>query len=520
MVEENKSTTEQDKKIAILVEDLSSLENYIYSLFNFFPLPICFISSLGVILEANPAFEKISNFGAGEAIGESIERIFDKDEIDKLTKETVEAGFVDGRKMKFFPKGKDGMSVQVFTKTRTDEEDRIVGYFLSLLELTQIEKTEKELKDSQVALLNILEDTEEARRRAEEEKNKTLAIITNLADGLMIFDNNHRLYSANPQVEKFFGIRAKDIIGKSIQELKGITVIEALISLLGTEAQGVFRKEFQPKEGLTLEVSTVSILMGEKNLGNLVVLHDITREKMVEQLKTEFVSLSAHQLRTPLSAIKWTLRMILDGDVGAITDEQRSFLDKTYKSNERMIDLINDLLNVTRIEEGRYLYKPSRNQIDPVVKFVADSYKEEAEKRKLKIEFKEPNKKIPPVSIDVEKIRLAIQNLVDNAIRYTKPGGKVTVAVDYVNKEVVVSVKDTGVGIPPDQQKRIFSKFFRAANVARMDTEGSGLGLFIAKNIVDAHNGKIWFESEEGKGTTFFFSLPVKEEFGEFLKEL
>ena len=126
---------------------------------------------------------------------------------------------------------------------------------------------------------------------------------------------------------------------------------------------------------------------------------------------------------------------------------------------------------------------------------------------------------MPKAMADVDKIRIAVQNLVDNAINYTSSGGRVTVSLNYGRNELGVVVKDTGVGIPEDQKKRIFSKFFRGSNVIKVETDGSGLGLFITKNIIEAHGGKIWFESEEGKGTTFSFSLPVKEEFAEFLKE-
>jgi len=254
-------------------------------------------------------------------------------------------------------------------------------------------------------------------------------------------------------------------------------------------------------------------------LGTLIILHDITREKTIERMKTEFVSLAAHQLRTPLSAIKWTLRMLLDGDLGKITEEQKDFIEKTYKSNERMITLINDLLDVTRIEEGRYLYKPVLADVEPIVQFVTNSYQEEIKKKKIRFEFKKPEEGLPKIKLDVEKIRLAIDNLIENAIRYTPAYGKVMVSLEHKKGGIEFSVKDTGVGIPKDQQGRIFTKFFRAANVMRMATEGTGLGLFITKNIIEAHGGKIWFESEEGKGTTFYFAIPVKEEFGEFLKE-
>jgi PAS domain S-box-containing protein len=383
----------------------------------------------------------------------------------------------------------------------------------TFLESPQIATTkEEELRKSTNALLNMLEDVEESRRKVEEERDKTKLIITNFTDGLLVFDEAGKLSLINPQAEDFFKIKSKEVIGKSILELTEIPNLLSLVELLGKEIKGIFRKEIQIREGLNIEVSSIPIMREEEQIGTLIVLHDITREKMIERMKTEFVSLAAHQLRTPISAIKWTLRMLLDGDLGKITEEQRDFIEKTYGSNERMINLINDLLDVTRIEEGRYLYKPVFTSIEPIVQFAINSFKKEMEGKKLKLEFKKPEKKLPEVKIDVEKIKLAIQNLLENTIRYTRLGGEVIISLKYLEGKIEFSIKDTGIGIPKDQQARVFTKFFRAANVIRMETEGSGLGLFITKNIIEAHGGRIWFESEEGKGTTFYFTLPVKKE--------
>jgi len=225
-------------------------------------------------------------------------------------------------------------------------------------------------------------------------------------------------------------------------------------------------------------------------------------------------------LRTPLSAIKWTLKMILDGDLGSLTKEQREFLEKTYQSNERIINLINDLLNVTRIEEGRYIYKPQTTEILPIIESLLKSYEGMIQKKNLTLELKKPPK-LPKVKVDIEKISLAIQNLLENAIIYNVPNGKIEITLEDKGEEIQISVKDTGIGIPKDQQQRMFTKFFRGSNAMKIDTEGSGLGLFITKNIIDAHGGKIWFESEEGKGTTFYFTLPTVgkfEEISEFFK--
>jgi len=383
----------------------------------------------------------------------------------------------------------------------------------------ELEKKTKELEESRIALLNMLEDVEEEKKKAEEEKNKTLAIIINLTDGLLVFDKENKLILANPQIEFFFGIKSSEIINKSISELSSISLFKSLIEFFGNEIKGVFRKELQIKENLILEICTVPLTMKERALGNLIILHDVTREKMIDKFKTEFVSLTAHQLRTPLSAIKWTLKMLLDGDLGVITKEQKDFIERTYRSNERMIFLINDLLNLTRIEEGKHLYKPIFTDIEPVIQFVINSYQEEIRKKILRFEFKKPTEKPFLILMDVEKMKLAIQNLLDNAIRYNRLGGKVIISLEYNKRGIKVSINDTGIGIPKDQQKRVFDKFFRASNVMKMDTEGTGLGLFIAKNIIEAHGGKIYFESKENIGSTFYFTLPKQEEISETSKE-
>jgi len=429
----------EENKISVLLEDLASLESYARDLFSFLPLPVCLVSAIGIILDANPSFEEISGYKLEEIIGKPAEELFDKGRIEELSRQTLEKGFVGAGEINLFTKDKRKILGSVSTTLRKTEEGETVGYFLGFFDLTNIKKREKELRDAQVALTNILEDVEEARANVEEEKNKTEAIITNLTDGILVFDEKNKLSLMNPLVEKFFDIKAKDLDSKSISELSTFSTLEPLTRLLGEEIGEIFRKEILIKKGLTLEVSTVPVVRKKERLGTLTILHDITREKMVERMKTEFVSLAAHQLRTPLSAIKWTLRMLLDGDLGEITKEQKDFIIKTYKSNERMITLINNLLDVARIEEGRYIYKPILTDFEPIVQFIVNSYREQTNKKKLKIEFKKSEKKLPRVMLDVEKIRLAIQNLLDNAIKYTPAGRKVTVSLKSVQKEIELS---------------------------------------------------------------------------------
>lgn len=510
---------ECQEKISGLIEDLALLESYNNEFFSFFPLPVCFTNPNGVILEANPAFEKVSGLTAYEIIGERIEKFFGGEESKELAQKTLKGGLVKGLETRFLNKDQKEILINVFTRARYNPKKEMTGYFIGFFDLTGIKAAEKNLKDTQAALLNMLEDVEETRQKAEEEKDKTLAVITNLADGLLVFDKENRLSLINPQAEKNLRVEKGEVVHKSIGELKGFPNLGSLLALVGDDIKGIFRKEIKIDENLVLEVSTAPMVSREEKLGSLVILHDVTREKIIERMKTEFVSLAAHQLRTPLSAIKWALRMMLDGDLGQITLEQKDFVEKTYKSNERMIDLINDLLDVTRIEEGRYLFKPILTQLEPIVEFVVNSSKDEAGRRNIKLGFRKPLKILPKAMVDVEKIRLAIQNFIDNAVRYTPAGGEIIISLKAEKKEIEFSIKDTGVGVPEDQKARVFSKFFRASNVVRMETEGSGLGLFITKNIIEAHGGKVWFESREGQGTTFYFTLPVKEEFAEFLKE-
>ena len=508
-----------EEKISTLLEDLTSLESYARDLFTFLPLPVCLISPIGVILEVNPAFEEITGYKISELIGKPTETIFDKEEFEELKKETLTKGLVKTKEINIFTKERKKILARASATLRKSEEEEIIGYFVGFLDLTDIKKSEEEIQKTQEALLNILEDSEEERKKAEEERNKTLSIINNFADGILLFDKENILTLVNPEAEKFFGEKIKNLLGSSLFQLSEITFLNPLTLVLGKEVKNIFRKEISFKKNLVIEVSSLPIIREEEQLGTLVILHNITREKTIERMKTEFVSLAAHQLRTPLSAIKWTLNMLLEGDLGKITKDQRDVLEKSYISNERMISLINDLLDVTRIEEGRYIFKPVFAQIENVVQFVLNSLKEEFKKKKIKLYFKKPEGKLPKVKIDVEKIRLVINNLLENAIKYTQMGGEASVSLNSNKNEVEFTVEDNGAGIPADQQDRIFTKFFRGANVIRMETEGSGLGLFITKNIIEAHGGKIWFESEQGKGTTFHFILPVEKKFEEFLKK-
>lgn len=202
--------------------------------------------------------------------------------------------------------------------------------------------------------------------------------------------------------------------------------------------------------------------------------------------------------------------MIIDGDAGKLNSEQKELLSKGYKSNERIIALVNDLLNVSRIEEGRFGYNFKKENFEEVLNVVLENVESLVKRSNINLSVVKP-KKIPKVYMDKERLSLVLQNLVDNAIKYTPEYGKVEIKILILEKLLKVVVKDNGVGIPEEEKAKLFSKFFRASNVMRMQTEGSGLGLFIAKNIIEKHGGRITLQSQEGKGTEIDFTLPLKD---------
>lgn len=225
--------------------------------------------------------------------------------------------------------------------------------------------------------------------------------------------------------------------------------------------------------------------------------------------KIDFISSIVHQLRTPLSTIKWSLEMILNGDIGEITSEQRDILDKTYKTNERMISLVEDILNVAKIKEEKYFSELTLINLELIVQFVINFYRDAIKSKNIKFEFQKPEKELPKILVNVDRIKMAIQALFDNAIKYTLPNGSITVALKTIENKIIFSIKDTGIGILSGQQKKIFTKFFRGTNALKIEQNGSGLGLFMVKSIIEWHGGELWFESCENKGSTFYFSLPI-----------
>lgn len=238
----------------------------------------------------------------------------------------------------------------------------------------------------------------------------------------------------------------------------------------------------------------------------------VTNLRELDQLKSDFVSVAAHQLRTPLSGLNWVLKLFIEGDLGPTTEYQKKMLDRGLEANQKMIQLVNDLLNVSRIENGKFGYKFEKNDFTKLLKDLVSNVDLAGKEHNIEVKLEHRGEPLPEFVFDMEKLTMALQNIVDNSIKYTLPGGHVTVTTERAGDYVETKIKDTGVGIPKAETPKLFSKFFRASNVIHLQTDGSGLGLFISKSIILRHGGQVWVESEEGKGTTITVVIPLKEE--------
>lgn len=230
----------------------------------------------------------------------------------------------------------------------------------------------------------------------------------------------------------------------------------------------------------------------------------------LDAAKDEFVSMASHQLRTPLTSVKGYISMVLEGDVGRISKEQRLLLEEAFTSSERMVHLIGDFLNVSRLQTGKFIIDTHPVDLAKVAKQEVDSIRQIASTHGVAVTFKSPSR-FPELYIDENKIRQVIMNFMDNAIYYSPESQEIKVALSIEEGDAVLRVIDKGMGVPADVQKKLFTKFFRAENARRQRPDGTGIGLYLARKVIDGHGGSLVFESKEGKGSTFGFRLPIKK---------
>jgi len=255
----------------------------------------------------------------------------------------------------------------------------------------------------------------------------------------------------------------------------------------------------------------LSVLMITGILFIIAVIITRSFERLAEanRMKSEFISVVSHQLRSPLSNLKWAMELLMSGRLGKIEEKQTEYFKILKENSARMGELVSDLLIVSRIETAKLPLKKQEFALDDLINNLIKEFEPFAKASNVEIKFR-PEKNLPRVLADPSQIRLVIENLLDNAVRYVKEKGEVEIRLEQKKNNFYFEIRDTGVGIPREDQKYIFQKFFRSENILRYQTQGSGLGLYISKAIVERSGGKIGFKSEERKGSTFWFTLPIK----------
>ena len=481
--------------------------------------PIMWMNSSGRIIYSNKALLKLLGYTSEEILNLSVfdfDINFPKEMWGRMWRKIVE-------------KEHDVLETQYKTKTGKLVSVEVTAHFLDIGEkgvvtvctrdITEQKRTKEELEDKQKALLNLLEDIQEEKQISEKRAGDLLKYqlaVENASDHIVITNSEGKIIYVNKAAEKLTGFSKKEVIGKNPSIWGGQMGAEYYKKMWQTIKfdKKPFAGEIinKNKNGKNYEASVrISSVLNRK--GDVMFFvgleRDITEQKRIEKSKTEFVSLASHQLQTPLTSVRWNAELILDSDKKEhnLTAKQKRYVNDLYKSTIRTIELINSLLNVSRIELGTINVDPEPTDIKEICVSCTDEIQKELLSKNIKFEpHYDPG--LPKINVDPIFFRMIMINLLANAVKYTNPGGSVRLDVTKGKDGIQIKITDTGVGIPKKQQDRMYAKFFRANN-AQMLSEGSGLGLYIVKSVLDKTGGKIWFESEENKGTTFYVLIPL-----------
>lgn len=239
------------------------------------------------------------------------------------------------------------------------------------------------------------------------------------------------------------------------------------------------------------------------------IINKLKHKEKLGTIQSDFVTLTSHQLRTPLSGTKWLLELLQKGTAGKLTKKQQEYVEKIYASNERMIALVNDLLEVTRVEIGENKLYLQPTDLTSIIRSLLREKQVQIEMKHLQVTFIVEHEPFPLAKTEKNKIKQALGNIISNALFYTREKGKITIELKTQDGMIMGLVEDDGIGIPLEQHKLVFGKFFRGSNILQFETTGTGLGLYITKAFIEASGGKIWFKSKVGQGTTFYFTLPL-----------
>lgn len=357
-------------------------------------------------------------------------------------------------------------------------------------------------------------------KKVEELKVKDEAILESVGDGLIAVDNDRKIMLINKVASDMLAWKTEDLIGKVITDLRledekgNLIPLERRPTTIALKTGEVTRVVYffvkNDKTRFPMAITATPIKLNGKTIGLIEIVRDVTKEKEIDKAKSEFVSIAAHQLRTPLTTISWYTEMILNGDKGEVPPDQKKYLEEVYRGNKTMIELVNTLLNVSRLELGTFNIQPEPLQIKDVAESVLLELKPQILSKKLSLDTNY-DISLPVIFADPKLIRIILQNLLNNAVKYVGVEGRINLDINMQKSEVLIKVWNNGIAIPKEAQQKIFTKLFRDDLAKERVPDGTGLGLYIVKSIVESSGGKVWFESDEDKGTTFYVILPVEE---------
>lgn len=345
------------------------------------------------------------------------------------------------------------------------------------------------------------------------EKDKLDEVLSSVIDGIIALDFNKNVILLNKAAQELTGYTTVEIQTKPIDQFIHLfSDKDEIVSK--TYCQGNYNQSAKliGKDGKQTKVSLVTAQVAgtvQTNLNCILILHDLSREEELEQMKLDFVSMASHELKTPLTSIIGYLSVFLDESKDKLPKESLSLLDKAFAAAQQLQTLITNLLNVNKIEKEQLSVSPEPTEYLPIVTKAIDDLRSQATQKNIVVTLNPPTQPLPKVLADPVRLSEVVINLLSNAINYTNPSGKVEIFIKASPTEVETVISDNGVGIPQEAIPHLFNKFFRVSNQLQKSNKGTGLGLYITKSIIEKLHGKIWVQSQTGKGSNFFFTLPI-----------
>jgi len=479
-------------------EDLKESEEKYRQLIDLAQEGIWLIDDKAITTFVNPKMAEILGYKPEEMIGKHLFSFMDERgvEIAKKNIERRKKGISEQHDFEFLKKDGSRIYTALETSSIKDKKGNYAGALAVVADITQRIAMELKIKKSEEKYRNIISFSPEP------------IIISDLSG--KVIDCNQAgldLYGFSKK-EDCIGLSSLDFIALKDRQraIKGMA--ETIEKGITRNVEYILRTKGGREFPGEISVSVVSDDNG-KPLFLMAITKDISERKRIDRAKSEFTSIASHQLRTPLSIMSWYSEMLLDGKAGVMNKKQKKYVKEVYNANTNLIKLVNLLLNISRIELGTFVVNSSQIDLIKTINKVLKDFSSQIKERKLKIE-KKYKEKIFLLNTDQNILNIVLQNVLSNAIRYTPNKGRVIISIDKKEPWALIQVSDTGYGIPESQKTQIFTRFFRAENIKLKDTSGTGLGLYIAKSVLDQIGGEIWFKSIEGKGTTFYVKIPLE----------